>query len=135
MDKEKLTKKQKDFIRYYLETGNGVKAALKAYNTNDYMTAHAIASENLQKPTIKRFINEAMSQYGFDDSYLFNLHRRLLEHDNSAVVARALDMAYRIKGYYIQGKLVASNQSRDLRAKGYFRIEDFIQEIGDKSDT
>lgn len=52
----KLTKKQLEFVRAYLETGNGVKSALKAYNTRDYGTAAMIASENLTKPKVKAYL-------------------------------------------------------------------------------
>lgn len=47
-----LTPKQDKFLKSYLETGNGTKAALEAYDTTDYKTAGAIASENLKKPSI-----------------------------------------------------------------------------------
>lgn len=53
----KLTPKQRVFVQEYVDNrGNGTKAALKAYGTDDkpvaYSTAHSIASENLQKPSI-----------------------------------------------------------------------------------
>lgn len=52
----KITKKQKEFADAYLETGNGTQSALKAYDTEDYNTAHSIASENLQKPTVQEYL-------------------------------------------------------------------------------
>lgn len=52
MHMKELTPKQDKFLRRYLETGNGTRAALEAYDTDDYNTAHAIASENLRKPSI-----------------------------------------------------------------------------------
>jgi len=52
----KLTKKQKDFAKEYLETGNGVQSALKAYDTTDYKTASVIAHENLEKPRVKEYL-------------------------------------------------------------------------------
>ena len=60
----KLTPKQKKFADKYMETGNGVEAAKEAYNlggkggTNEYHTAGSIASENLKKPAIKKYIEE-----------------------------------------------------------------------------
>lgn len=56
---EELTKKQAGFIKDYLETGNGVQAALNNYDTEDYDTAKSIASENLTKPYIMQRIIEA----------------------------------------------------------------------------
>lgn len=52
----KLTKKQQGFIKDYLETGNGTQSALKNYDTNDYATANAIAVENLQKPSVREYL-------------------------------------------------------------------------------
>lgn len=52
--KIKLTKKQRGFVKDYLDTGNGTQAALKNYDTIDYNVANVIAVENLQKPTIRQ---------------------------------------------------------------------------------
>lgn len=52
----KLSKKQKGFSDEFLETGNGVQSALKAYDTDNYNSANQIAIENLQKPTIIDYI-------------------------------------------------------------------------------
>lgn len=52
----KLTPKQLKFIDKYLETGNGTRSALEVYNTSNYNSAHAIGSENLQKPAIQQYI-------------------------------------------------------------------------------
>lgn len=57
----KITKKQKEFADEYLETGNGVKAALKAYGTDDYNTAGVIAHENLNKPKIIEYFESVSS--------------------------------------------------------------------------
>jgi phage terminase small subunit len=54
----KLTRKQKIFADKYIETGNGTKSALEAYNTTDYDSANTIARENLQKPPIKAYLED-----------------------------------------------------------------------------
>ena len=53
----KLTKKQTEFVEEYAKTGNGVQAALKAYDT-DYNTAGVMANENLKKPKIWNAIQD-----------------------------------------------------------------------------
>lgn len=54
----RLTKKQRMFLQEYIKTGNGTKAALMAYDTDDYAVAAAIASENLKllKQPIKTYL-------------------------------------------------------------------------------
>ena len=47
--KKKATFKQKKFVEKYLEHGNGTRAALEVYNTDDENSASSIATENLQK--------------------------------------------------------------------------------------
>lgn len=54
------TKKQQVFIEEYVATGNGTKAALKAYDTEDNMTAASIANENLNKPYIEAEIDKRL---------------------------------------------------------------------------
>lgn len=53
----KLRPKQLMFCNEYINNkGNWTKAALFSYNTTDYSTANAIATENLQKPAIKAYL-------------------------------------------------------------------------------
>ena len=56
----KPTLKQKGFVADYIKTKNRTKAALNNYDTDDYMTAAAIGSENLKKPQILKMIDDAM---------------------------------------------------------------------------
>lgn len=58
MAKGKLTPKQKKFADKYLETGNGTRSALAAYDTEDYQTAASIAEENLKKPEIIVYLDK-----------------------------------------------------------------------------
>ncbi len=54
-----LTKKQKGFVKDYLETGNGTQAALANYNIegkNPENIASNIATENLGKPNVKAYL-------------------------------------------------------------------------------
>ena len=61
MGKEReLTVKQKRFADYYIEFGNASEAAIKAGYSEK--TAKEIASENLTKPNIKRYIEETMAK-------------------------------------------------------------------------
>lgn len=55
-----LTKKQKDFADYYLQTGNQTEAAkLAGYSKK---TAYSIGNENLNKPEIKAYISERLAE-------------------------------------------------------------------------
>lgn len=61
-----LTHKQKIFVREYTTNGeHGTNAALKAYNT-DEVTARAIASENLTKPSIHNEIAKILKRRKID---------------------------------------------------------------------
>lgn len=55
---EDLTIKQERFVKEYLETGNGAQSALKVYNTDNPRTAAVIASENLTKPNIQKYLED-----------------------------------------------------------------------------
>lgn len=68
-----LTKKQRGFVKDYAATGNGVKAALNNYDTEDYNTANVIAVENLQKPTVVNALQEILN-----DEDLAKAHKELL---------------------------------------------------------
>ncbi len=56
------TPKQWRFIAVYISNGgNATRAALEAYDTNDYYTAKSIGCENLTKPYIRQEIEKRMS--------------------------------------------------------------------------
>jgi hypothetical protein len=64
MSKEKkLTRKQKAFADILLENPklSATKAALRSYNTTDRTTASVIATENLAKPSIMKYLNDHAS--------------------------------------------------------------------------
>lgn len=68
--------KQREFVKEFIKArGNGTQAALAVYDTDDPNVAHAIASENLQKPTIKRAIELALERVGLSDEYISELLR------------------------------------------------------------
>lgn len=118
----RLTKKEQTFVNKYLETGHGVQSALAAYDTEDYNTAGAIASENLRKPKIIDAIQKALS-----DDLLSKVHLEGLFATKPVIVktetgievidetadfqvrAKYLDMAYKIKGSYAPEKRVTLN--------------------------
>lgn len=68
-----LTRKQKGFVKDYVETGIGALAVKKNYAVSDDNTAYAIASENLSKPKIQEAIAEALP-----DELLEKKHLELL---------------------------------------------------------
>jgi len=58
--KEELTAKQKLFCDYYLISLNGKESAIKSgYSPK---TANVIASQNLEKPHIKRYLDKQMNK-------------------------------------------------------------------------
>lgn len=75
-----MTIKQKKFVQEYIKNnGNGTKAALAAYDTNDYNTAHSIASENLQKPTIRKALRLELERKGISLDYVLDKVRQNME--------------------------------------------------------
>lgn len=58
VDEYGLTRKQRIFADELLDTGVATTAALKAYDTEDYSTAGAIASQNLKKLKVQEYIQD-----------------------------------------------------------------------------
>jgi len=65
---KRLTKKEAVFCDEYIETGNGTKSALKAYNTTDPRTAGKIANTNLNKNKIQTKIAQALGKHKIDEN-------------------------------------------------------------------
>lgn len=130
---DRLTKKERGFVKDYIKTGNGTQSALKNYDTVDYSTAGNIASENLNKPKIINAIQEALPDELLAQVHLEGLsatkrsgtggmkisigtdgkvndfgHTDIDEPDY-AVRHKYLDSAYKIKGTYAPEKVVNLN--------------------------
>lgn len=143
---DNLSKKEKGFIKDYLETGNGVQSALNNYDTEDYSTAGVIAHENLKKPKIIKAITELLP-----DDLLAEKHLKLLNKQQVLItknedgeadiiqtgeidvqaVAKGLDMAYKLKGNYapekkeISGSITTVNEELLNKAKEF---DDFLKQ-------
>jgi phage terminase small subunit len=53
---DKLTKKQRGFVKDYLDTDNATEAAERNYDVKNRNVANAIGAENLAKPSIQQVI-------------------------------------------------------------------------------
>jgi phage terminase small subunit len=103
----KLTKKQKGFVKDYLETGNGVESALRNYDTTDYNTANVIAVENLQKPTIIEYLNSkaddavsmiyTLSQKGEQESIRLSASKDILDRAGYKAIDRTQNVNVNIE--------------------------------------
>lgn len=112
--KDKLTLKQQLFCKYYLEgSGNATEAVIKAgYNVSkkngqpDRMLARNIASENLAKPGILKYIQERLEKSGFSDTCITRQHLFLInQFADLSVKAKAIDMYYKKTGAYAAVRL------------------------------
>jgi len=65
---KKLTRKEAKFVDEYVETGNGTRSALVAYETEDTNTAGKIANTNLNKPKIQNAITQALGALKIDEN-------------------------------------------------------------------
>lgn len=74
----KLTPKQKAFCDYYIETGNATEAAKQA----GYKQPHVQGSQNLEKLSVKSYIDERMKQ--LEDERIANASE-VLKHLTSAM--------------------------------------------------
>jgi hypothetical protein len=102
-----LTPKQRRFVKGYLETGNATEAAKTAGYSEK--SANSIAAENLAKPSIREAISQLMEKHGLSDEKLLSIHKDLLSATRTVsgievpdwdVRARALEMAYKLRGAY-----------------------------------
>lgn len=99
----KLTKpslKQKTFVAEYLKTGNGTQAALKAYETTDYMTANAIAVENLQKPLVQELVNQKINEKFRGTEEIIEILVKDLRSDNVPARLKSAELLGKYLGMY-----------------------------------
>lgn len=120
---ERLTRKQKGFVKDFAKTHDATKAVLKNYNTTKPSVAAVIANENLKKPKILNALEEALP-----DEMLMEIHREglyatkpiytkegevIAEDADFGVRHKYLDSAYKLKGKYAPEKSIV----------GHFEVE------------
>jgi hypothetical protein len=66
----RLTLKQRGFVKRFIETKNGTRAALDNYDTTDRNTAAMIASDNLTKPNVRQEVEQQLKEAGLNQAYL-----------------------------------------------------------------
>lgn len=99
---EKLTKKQRAFIREYkVNGGNGTQAAIKAGYSEK--TAQEMASENLSKPIIKEALAEHEKK--MQEKYQYTLDDMVRElNDALASSAEEHNRSAQLKAIELKGK-------------------------------
>lgn len=100
-----LTLKQKAFAEAYVTNGGiGVRAAKTArYDSEDYNTLAAIASENLKNPKVRRYIDQIMRESAMSaDEVLFQLSE-IARGDMRGFIGRSLEeLRAHPKGFLIK---------------------------------
>jgi len=132
--KDKLTKKDKIFVKAIVETGNGTASAKKAYGYKDDNVAGVMANKRLRKVKIQKAIKSIADS--IPDNLLIEKHIALLNKEevvtknnmstgevdiiktgqiDPQAVKAGLDMAYKIKGTYANVKIdLQFNPKEDL---------------------
>jgi phage terminase small subunit len=95
--RRRLTPKQKEFARQYIEQGcNGTQAVINSYAPTDYGTARMIASNNLTKSNVRDEIARLCRQSGLTPEHQIN---RLTQFVNDDEQARwALPLSFDVTG-------------------------------------
>ncbi len=132
---EKLTLKQQEFVKNYAALkGNGTKAALETYDTVDYNTAHAIASENLQKPTIQKAIRKELEGKSISLDYVLQNIKENMEAGKGVKASasdslRAAELLLKVMGAFPNQKKVSTYISAEERYASMTK-EELMQERG-----
>lgn len=97
-----LSKKARGFVNDIADGLPGVKAALRNYDTKDYYTAAAIASENLTKPKIQ----EELKKLGFDVSNAKSVVAGILNsnHAEDRDKLKAAEIIFKVTGEFAPEK-------------------------------
>jgi hypothetical protein len=127
---EKLTKKEKGFIKDIVKGETGTKAILNNYDTDNENVAGVMAHENLRKPKIQKELQRLADR--IPDELLEEVHLQGLKASRTikstddgdiiepdyAVRHKYLDSAYKIKGTYAPDKLAFTDKDgEDLISK------------------
>lgn len=151
---EGLTKKQKGFVKDYIETGNGTQSALNNYNTEDENMAAVIASTNIRKDKIVNAIKSIAEQ--IPEEKLLEVHlegleagKKVFKNNNESgeieevgyepdypTRHKYLDTAYKLKGIYAPERHLNVDVSVNLTPEALAvakKYEEELNQLEDKS--
>ena len=83
----KLTVKQQAFVNKYTDVsnpktlGNGVQSVLQIYDTNNYVVAGTIASENIRKPLVNNEIDRILNLIGMGNEVRQTERASIIRHN------------------------------------------------------
>lgn len=119
---EKLSKKDQEFVKEIVLTGNGTEAVKKIYGAKNDNAAAANASKKLTLPKFQEAIAELKLSLAerLPDDLLNEKHIALLNavdekgQMDTQAVSKGLDMGYKLKGAYAPEKSVNLNLNGDI---------------------
>lgn len=120
---DRLSKKEKGFVKSIVAGDNGTQAALKNYDAKNENIAANIASTNLRKPKIIKAIKSIADK--LPDADLLKVHKEGLKAIKTegtvvtpdyAVRHKYLDSAYKIKGTYAPEKSINLNLTQEIKS-------------------
>lgn len=117
-----MTKRQKDFVKSFVQTENATNAALRAgYSPK---TAHVQGCRLLKNDKIQQAIAVTLDRMGLDDEMLSNRLKRIIEKGvkSERVAAtdalRGIEMAFRLKDRFPAMKHEIDERSVKLSLEG-----------------
>jgi len=108
---DKLTIKQKKFVKEYIETGNATEAAARVYDVTDRNSANSIGSENLAK--LAEPIADVMDRVGLTDEYLMKCLQEDIDLKPQNRKAE-LELAMKAKGKFIDKQEIKLDMVKPL---------------------
>lgn len=109
------TVKEKKFVKAYIENGgNGVKAALESYDTDNYGSANRIAQDNVQKLSFDHYfaaagltdkaISENIANIALRAKRIHGTDSDFIEVDDNPTRLKATELAIKVMGKFAPPK-------------------------------
>ena len=100
----RLTPQRQMFILEKLKGKGNVAAAESAFNTTTRESARSIAKQLMRDPDVQVALNDLMSQEGIGRRRRIQRLRYLIEHSDPGIVAKGLDLSFKLDGYRSEEK-------------------------------
>ena len=131
------TRKQKNFVKEYVKSGNGAKAVVASYETENLKSAAVIAHRNLNSPPVQEYMQKILDSAGLSDKFIAEglykitkagLSSRSLKKVDPQDSLRAFDMGLKLRDRYpVQKKRIESLKVNvDLVGKSTEELEKIL---------
>jgi len=111
---QKLTERQRNFVRAKISGKSNTQAAMETCDVKDRSVARVVGFDLAHHPDVDKAIQEILQEEGLTKRYRVRRLKSHVDHRSPDISLKALDQSWKLDGAYLEKHLVATVNFGDL---------------------